>query len=196
VRRLRERQDVTLLVGTAQLRCRVVVVNGKEAVLQPSDPPRVSRHELEGTASLIFGHAGNLVALKGRALWNAHEGDELDLRFSVHDGVHLPQQREASRLGIPLAVRVGTAPARTVDVSADGLSLEGAAFGGPGTLLELELDIPDNQAPLLCRGRVVRTSPALTALQFVDLPPADRERLARFVLAVQRMLVSGELQAS
>jgi PilZ domain len=190
VRRLRERQDVTLLVGTAQLRCRVVVVERDEAVLQPVETPRLSRHELEGACSLIFGHGGNVVALKGRVQWSE------DLRFRVHDGVQLPQQRESHRLGIPLAVRVGTVSARTLDVSADGLSLEGGSFGAAGALLDLELDIPDNAPLMRCQGRIVRTSPKLTAVQFVDLPAESRERLARFVLAVQRMLVSGELQAS
>jgi c-di-GMP-binding flagellar brake protein YcgR len=42
---------------------------------------------------------------------------------------------------------------------------------------------------------VVRATPELTALRFTDLPAADRERLRRFIFAVQRMLASGELKA-
>ena len=190
MRRLRERQDATLLVGTTQLRCRVVAVNSNEAALRPVVAPRISRHELEGPASLIFGHEGILVALKGRARWDGEARD--DLRFTVRDGVQLPQQRMSSRLEIPLDVRVDGAPARAVDVSADGISLDGA-FGAAGATVALELDLPDHAPALRCQGRVVRSTIALTAVQ-LDLPAADRERLSRFIFAVQRMLASGELE--
>ncbi len=184
---------MTLLVGATQLRCRVVAVNRDEAALKPVVAPRVSRQELEGRASLIFGHSGILVALKGRAHWGEDADD--DLRFRVRDGVQVPQQRSSSRLHIPLDVRVDGAAARTIDISADGLSLEGGAFGPADTLLDVELDVPDHEPPLCCHGRVVRASPALTAVQFTDIAPAQRERLARFIFAVQRMLASGELKA-
>ena len=192
MRRLNERQDVTLLVGATQLRCRVVAINRDEAALQPIVAPRVSRTELEGQASLIFGHRGILVALKGRARWGEQDDD---LRFTVRDGVQVPQQRSASRLRIPLDLRVGDVPARTVDVSADGLSLEGGTFGDAGTELDLELEVPDHEGPLRCSGVVVRSTIKLTAVQFTDLAAADRERLSRFIFAVQRMLASGELKA-
>jgi hypothetical protein len=192
VRRLRERQDVTLLVGATQLRCRVVAINRDEAALQPVVAPRVSRQELEGPASMIFGHQGILVALKGRARWSAD--DDHDLRFTVRDGVQVPQQRSSSRLHIPLDIRVNGEAARTIDISADGLSLAGS-FGKAGAPLELELDLPDHEPPLRCQGRVVRAKVELTAVRLVDLPKADRDRLGRFIFAVQRMLASGELKA-
>src|SRR5687767_6145160 len=118
MRRLREQQDVTLLVGATQLRCRVVAVNRDEAALRPVTAPRVSRQELEGAASMIFAHQGILIALKGRASWGFEEDD---LRFNVRDGVQVPQQRSASRLRIPLDVTVLTThgervQARTMDV--------------------------------------------------------------------------------
>jgi hypothetical protein len=193
VRRLREQQDVTLLVGATQLRCRVVAVSRDETALKPTTAPRVSRQELEGAASLIFGHKGILVALKGRARWGEDADD--DLRFTVRDGVQVPQQRSSSRLHIPLDVRVDGMATRTVDVSADGLSLEGGGFGDTDAVLELDLDVPDHHGPLQVHGRIVRTSPELTAVQFTDIAPAQRERLAGFIFAVQRMLASGELKA-
>jgi hypothetical protein len=198
VRRLREQQDVTLLVGATQLRCRVVAINRDEAALRPSTAPRVSRQELEGAASLIFGHQGILVALKGRASW----GDEADdLRFTVRDGVQVPQQRSASRLRIPLDVTVLTgagAPvqARTVDISAAGLSLSGGGFGEPDEVVELEIEVPDHERPIACHGRIVRGNVEMTALQFTDLSGPDEERLARFIFAVQRLLASGELRTA
>lgn len=193
MRRLRERQDVTLLVGATQLRCRVVAVNRDEAALQPVIAPRVSRQEIEGPASLIFGHKGVLVALKGRVHWSDNASD--DLRFAVRDGVQVPQQRSSSRLQIPLDVSVDGVQARTLDISADGLSLDGGTFGQAGAALKLELELPDHEPALRCGGTVVRSTVALTAVKFSGLEPADRERLSRFIFAVQRMLASGELKA-
>ena len=197
MRRLREQQDVTLLVGATQLRCRVVAVNSDETALKPFTAPRVSRQELEGAASLIFAHKSILVALKGRATWGVEEDD---LRFAVRDGVQVPQQRSASRLRIPLDVTVLTGgervQARTLDVSAVGLSLEGSGFGTPEDVVELEIDVPDNQPPIACRGRIVRGTIEMTAVAFEDLSADERERLARFIFAVQRLLASGELEAS
>ncbi len=189
---------MTLLVGATQLRCHVVAVNGEEAALRPSVAPRVSRQELEGAASLIFGHRGSLVALKGRASWGA-EAD--DLRFVVRDGVQVPQQRSSSRLRIPLDVTVLTpeghrVQGRTIDVSSDGLSLAGGGFGEADALIGLEIDLPDHHQPLACHARVVRATIEMTATRFTDLGAADHERLSRFIFAVQRLLASGELQAS
>ena len=184
---------MTLLVGATQLRCRVVAVNRDEAALQPIVAPRVSRSELEGQASLIFGHRGALVALKGRARWGEQDDD---LRFVVRDGVQVPQQRSASRLRIPLDVVIDGRQARTVDISVAGLSLEGGGFGVPGTELALEVDLPDHESALRCAGTVVRTTDELTAVQFVELTKQDADRLGRFIFAVQRMLASGELEAS
>lgn len=183
---------MTLLVGATQLRCRVVAVNRDEAALRPTVAPRVSRQELEGAASLIFGHKGSLVALKGRARWASDD----DVRFAVRDGVQVPQQRSASRLRIPLDVTVGEQTTHTVDISANGCSLEGGGYGAAGEVLQLELDVPDHEGILRCRGTVVRTNPTLTAIAFVDLPAGDADRLSRFIFAVQRMLASGELRAS
>ena len=198
MRRLREQQDVTLLVGATQLRCRVVAVNRDEAALKPSTPPRVSRQELEGAASLIFAHQSTLIALKGRASWGVEEDD---LRFTVRDGVQVPQQRSASRLRIPLDVSVLTAhgervEARTLDISAVGLSLAGGGYGEPGDVVGLELDVPDHQPTIACRGRIVRGTIEMTAIAFSDLSVEERERLARFIFAVQRLLAGGELEAS
>jgi hypothetical protein len=198
VRRLREQQDVTLLVGATQLRCRVVAVNRGEAALKPFTAPRVSRQELEGAASLIFGHRGILVALKGRASWGVEEDD---LRFTVRDGVQVPQQRSAARLRIPLDVTVLTPggerlQATTVDVSAAGVSLAGGGFGEPQSVVGLEIDVPDHRQPIACHARIVRGNIEMTAVEFTDLDPVDRDRLARFIFAVQRLLASGELDAA
>ena len=197
MRRLREQQDVTLLVGATQLRCRVVAINSDEAALKPFTAPRVSRQELEGAASLIFAHRGILVALKGRASWGIEEDD---LRFTVRDGVQVPQQRSASRLRIPLDVTVVTddarVQARTVDVSAAGLSLAGGGYGEPDSTIGLEFEVPDHRPPIACHGRIVRGTIEMTAIEFTDLDAGDRDRLARFIFAVQRLLASGELEAS
>lgn len=197
MRRLLEQQDVTLLVGATQVRCRVVAINSDEAALKPLTTPRVSRQELEGPASLIFGHQGVLVALKGRASWGVEHDD---VRFRVRDGVHIPQQRSASRLRIPLDATILTSAgeritARTIDVSAAGMSISGSGVGAPGDTVGIELDVPDHEPALACHGRIVRATIELTGIAFTDLPRAERDRLARFIFAVQRLLASGELKA-
>lgn len=189
---------MTLLVGTTQLRCRVVAVNRDEAALRPVVAPRVTRQEIQGAASLMFGHRGMPVALKGRATWG-EEAD--DLRFSVRDGVQVPQQRTASRLRIPIEVTVLTSDGRrvsghTLDVSAVGVSLAGSGFGEPEEVVGLEMEVPDDRPGIACHGRIVRATTEMTAIEFEDLPVADGSRLARFIFAVQRLLASGELEAS
>jgi len=42
----------------------------------------------------------------------------------------------------------------------------------------------------------VRGTIEVTAVEFSDLDALDRDRLARFIFAVQRLLASGELEAS
>jgi c-di-GMP-binding flagellar brake protein YcgR len=113
----------------------------------------------------------------------------------------VPQQRSASRLRIPLDVTVLTpagerVQAQTLDVSAAGCSLAGAGFGAPGDELGLEIDLPDHEPAMACHGRIVRGSIEMTAVEFTDVGEADRDRLARFIFAVQRLLASGELEAS
>ena len=186
------------MVGAAQLRCRVVAVNRDEAAIRPYIAPRISREEVEGPASLIFGHRDGLIALKGRATWGPTADD---LRFVVRDGVQMPQQRVASRLRIPLDVCVLTSAgerirAQTVDVSSNGVSLAGGGYGELDDVVGIEIDLLDHQEPLGCHGRIVRGSIEMTAVEFTDQEPADAERLASFIFAVQRLLASGELEAS
>ena len=198
MKRLSEQQDVTLLVGATQLRCRVVAINGDEAALRPSTAPRVSRQEVEGAASLMFAHRGSFVALKGRASWG-EEAD--DLRFVVRDGVQVPELRQASRLRIPLEATVLSAfgerlHAQTMDVSATGVSLAGGGFGAPGDDIGIEIELPDHGGPLACHARLVRGDIEMTAVEFTSLTTEDADRLGRFVFSVQRLLAGGELEAS
>ncbi|MDQ4126109.1 MAG: hypothetical protein M3134_11015, partial [Actinomycetota bacterium] len=77
-----------------------------------------------------------------------------------------------------------------------GLSLSGGGFGELDDVVGLELEVPDDGPALACHGRIVRGTLEMTALTFTDLSAAARDRLARFVFAVQRLLASGELEAS
>jgi PilZ domain len=194
VRRLRDRQDVTLLVGSTYVECRVIAVTTAEAALQPLLQPEFKREELSKPASLMFMHEGLLVVLKGHARWN--DLRQQDLRFMVADGVQVPQQRRSSRLRIPLGVTVNGVSASTYDISADGLSLEGEIFGEPGAALDLWIEVPGEDVPLRTAGSVIRSRDGLTAVRFVGLVPRDRERLERFIFAVQRMLATGEIPVS
>ncbi len=190
VRRLAEHQEVDLLAGTTRLRCRVVAVTARQAALQPLDADDGARRDIDGPASLIFGHHGLLVALNGDAHWG-EDGD--DVRFAVRDGVQVPDQRAAARLRLSLEIAVrpldGEAfGARLVDLSSGGLSLAGGGLGFPGTELEVTLPLPDREPPLNCRARIVRASAERTGLRFLPLTHAERSRLDRCIFAIQRLM--------
>jgi PilZ domain len=191
VRRLRERQDVTLLVGSTYVECRVINVTMAEAALQPLVKPDFKRDELSKPASIMFVHDGLLVVLKGHARWSTVE--QQDLRFMVADGVQVPQQRRSARLRIPLDVSVDGSASRTYDISRDGMSLAGDRFGAAGAALDLWIEIPGEEIPIRTTGSVVRTGDGMTAVRFIGLNDRDRGRLERFIFAVQRMLASGEI---
>ena len=79
--------------------------------------------------------------------------------------------------------------ALTVDVSAGGIRLVTDELLEPGTVLELELKLPDREAPVACTAEVVRsvfveggpnTSAHVTvesALKFTQIDPKDQSLL-------------------
>jgi type II secretory ATPase GspE/PulE/Tfp pilus assembly ATPase PilB-like protein len=75
----------------------------------------------------------------------------------------------------------------TRDLSAGGLLFLAQEPLAAGSVLELKLEIPDGEDPLECLGRVVRTEEVEsgkfyeTAVCFLDLAPAVRGRIDRFV---------------
>ncbi|WP_305045821.1 PilZ domain-containing protein [Geoalkalibacter sp.] len=108
----------------------------------------------------------------------------------------LPLVPRPPRLAQRLEVRFGRAGRLTrqgmsIDLSTGGLFLHAAADVTTGTLLSIALHLPDRQPPLACRARVAWINqpesalkpryPQGLGLQFLDLSPADRERLELFL---------------
>jgi hypothetical protein len=72
-----------------------------------------------------------------------------------------------------------------VDVSAAGLSVEGGGYAAAGRELDLELDIPDHEPPLRCRGTGRAHGPGAHRHGVRRLGVAERDRLGRFIFAVR-----------
>lgn len=200
MRRLSEGQNVTLLYGTSRLRCCVIAVERGEAALHPlrmMSKPMHGDADNVNEATLAFDYQGTLVAISGWLRWGSEH--DADVRFHAK-GVHVPQQRESSRLRIALGVRVhwpdgSTTDARTADISAGGLSVRPAGPAQAGDTIGVEIAIPDRLPPLETRVLVVRATRQVTAGPFLDIPEPQRQRLSRFVFAVQRMIATGEVAA-
>jgi hypothetical protein len=193
VRRLRDFQIVGLdTSGTGEV-CRVVAVDGTEAVLEPEFPEAVSALALPARASLSFETGRHPVLLSGAAGAGPLAGT---LRFWVTDDVGVPPLRLRPRLKADFAVRVTALqadgrrtgfpePFTTRDVSAGGISIAGHR-AAPGTALAVELDVPGVPRPLTCTGRVVRELPFGSAVAFTDLEPGLAATLDRIIFTVRR----------
>jgi PilZ domain len=194
MRRLREQQFVEIHLETDDpaITCRVAAVTGAVATLireqEPEEalPPASAGH-------LVFEHQGSLVALRGIAA--SLSTDEPKIEFVVIDNVVLPERRAAER--IPLAATVRLSPAGpeadqatridtvTADISITGALVERrAGLGKQELAMELRFD-PD-PAPITCRAQPVRETPTHIGLKFVDMPEADRARLAGIIFRYQR----------
>ncbi|HTU85720.1 MAG TPA: PilZ domain-containing protein [Solirubrobacteraceae bacterium] len=194
MRRLHEQQIVEIHLETDDpaITCRVASVTGAVATLMregdagESLPPAATGH-------LVFEHHGSLVALRGIAA-SLSEG-EPKIEFVVIDNVVLPERRAAER--IPLAAAVSLRPAGaqddanatietiTADVSITGALIERRAGVG-AQKLAMELRFTPDPAPISCHAQPVRETPTHVGLKFVDMPEADRARLAGIIFRYQR----------
>ena len=78
----------------------------------------------------------------------------------------------------------------TYDVSEGGIFVETNSPAPPGTALELEFSLPEEANPIRAKGRAVRAllpgnvppgRPPGLGIQFVELSPADAEKIRSFV---------------
>jgi len=87
-------------------------------------------------------------------------------------------------LGISVAALGRQWQAKTIDLSPYGVRIAlpaGPATLPAGTIAELQLSLPDEQAPLVLGGRVVRTDPDGVAFNFVNLSARRFSRLKHLV---------------
>jgi hypothetical protein len=192
MRRLTERQAAVLDLAEEAIECVVEAVAADEATLAPLSPadaayiPRLGR-----AAALVFESSGRRVRLRG-AVWRA--AAEGRLRFVGGAGADLPARRQAPRAGAELPVEVteldaGGAPAGpprrlvTSDVSLGGLGVRAGAWAPRrDASVAFALELP--AAPAI-RGtaRVLRVADGIVGLEIASVAPADRARLAAFLIA-------------
>jgi hypothetical protein len=199
MKRLVADEVVGLSVGDTTVDCRVASVTGGEAALVPLRPGDATLlPAASSSATLVFTHRGGLVMLRG-AMYRA--GDAADLRFGESSrpasAGAAEQRRRAARIDIGLLASVtvlrddGT-PAGderqflTRDMSLGGLALNtGHATLSNGSLVRFTVTLPD-LSQIGGTARVVRAVTGMCGVKFEEVAPADRVRLAGFLVSAQR----------
>jgi len=107
-------------------------------------------------------------------------------------------RRRYARVGVVLDVTVEAAgrrwQAKTVDLSPYGVKVRLPANAAPltrGALLQLQIDLPDGDAPLFLTASVVRTDRDGVGLNFADLQDHHVGRLKTFVDLLLETLSDG-----
>jgi hypothetical protein len=192
MRRLREQQIVEIHLETDEpaITCRVASVTGAVATLileqQTEEPlPPAS------TGHLVFEHQGSLVALRGIAA--SLSTDEPKIEFVVIDNVVLPERRAAERIPLAATVRLSAIGGDhgqnittiTADISITGALVERRAGLGSQELA-MEIHFNADPSPITCHAQPVRDTPTHIGIKFVDMPEADRARLAGIIFRYQR----------
>lgn len=82
----------------------------------------------------------------------------------------------------------------TKDISGGGVCIVGEEHWEPGTAVEMELRLPDRDAPITCRGEVVwrrevgrrsrrsATAPVEIGMKFVVIDPKDQKTLLQYAV--------------
>jgi hypothetical protein len=188
--------------------CRVVAVDGGQAVLEPRALSEVAEMALPSPATLTFDTARHPILLTGNVDAGPIPGT---LRFWVTDDVGVRPLRLRPRLKAELSVRITPTDQTgqrtgfaqdyaTTDVSAGGIAVSGLGLGR-GDWVRVDLAVPGlDGAPVACRGYVVRRVAAegtVTAVAFADLDPRVADALDRLIFAVrQRVARQAFLQRS
>jgi len=199
MKRLLENQVVALSVGDTGIDCTVAALSRGEAELHPVRPAEAKLLPAASpSATLVFTSRGGLVMLRG-ALYRTGCAEEL--RFaegtSPTASVTAEQRRRAARVEIALPTSVTAVAADgtlegeeqelvTRDVSLGGLALETRrAPLRNGSLLRFRVTLPD-MSEIGGTARVVRAAGSVCGLRFEDVAPADRMKLASYLVATQR----------
>jgi hypothetical protein len=192
MRRLTAGRPVVLDLEEEAIDCRVVAAGDGDATLEPlaaADAAYIP--SLGRAAALVFETTGGRARVSGAVSRGPEDGQ---LRFVAGGGADLPQRRQAARVDADLAVALtaltaGGEPAgeaqrlRTSDVSIAGI---GVRVGGwalsVGDLVAFSLELPA-APPVAGTARVLRVAGGLAGLVLADIAPAERARLAAFLIA-------------
>ncbi|MEA2321753.1 MAG: hypothetical protein QOD81_1603 [Solirubrobacteraceae bacterium] len=189
--RLGELQAVVLDVGEEAIDCRVAVVLADQATIEPVSAADASYiPSLGRAATLVFDVRGAKVRVPGAVRRGPLEGQ---LRFKAGGGEALPRRRRAPRVGAEVAVEVTplgddgepAAPSQrlqTSDVSLGGVGVRvGSWSAAIGAVVSLALELPG--PPMTATARVMRLDDGIAGLELTKITPADRARLAAFLIA-------------
>jgi c-di-GMP-binding flagellar brake protein YcgR len=143
---------------------------------------------------MSFIHEGSLVGLRGVAT-TASE-DMTELAFVVSDGVQVEERRVAERVELITRARIaaitdheagGESPTDTftADISLGGVRIQHRPGLGAGPGFRVELFFAGDPTPIACEAQLARRTPTHLGLRFIDLPAAERSRLARILTEYQ-----------
>jgi PilZ domain-containing protein len=190
MRRLAVTQPVVLDLEEEAIECVVEAIAGEETTIAPlaaADAGYIP--SLGRSAALVFaGGAGARTRVRG-AVHRGSGGGRL--RFVAgRGGSDLPARRQAARAGVALEAElepVGAGePARrlaTSDVSIGGIGVRvGDWAPAEGALLRFALALPA-APPIRGTARVLRVAGGVAGLEIAEIAPADRARLAAFLIA-------------
>jgi len=151
-------------------------------------PCSLSQSELDG---LIVEYANPCGRVRFTGDMSTTAGQDC-VRLNVDNPqlVSVVQQRAYVRVTVQLPVSIetdgGSLPTMTVDVSGGGMLLADHGRLIRGETVPFELELPGAR-PIAGTARTVRfDAEARPALEFVSIPMADRWRLVRFTLDLQR----------
>ena len=193
--RLHDGQLVTLDLGEEEIGCHVEAVEGDDVLLSPVSVADAGYIPSLGRPGVLIYEIGNeRVRCAGAVRRGTRDGS---LAFSAGDADLAPRRR-ALRVAatlqlelVPLSGRDGTSPGparrlRTSDASIVGL---GVRVDEPpplaiGATVGFTLELPD-PSTVSGTARVLRTDDDTAGLEFLQMAPGDRARLAAFLLAGQ-----------
>jgi hypothetical protein len=197
VRRLRDYNDVTLILEGRRAPAVVVATAGDRVWLEPHRDSQRVESTLPASARISFAYERQFVMLSGRAL--RHPTGCIE--FRGEDQGRVENVRKTARLAVELPVTItvtGAQPVqtKTVDLGRGGL-LAAAPYVAPaGAEATLDIEMPDDVPDVSARGRVVRTAPQGTAFEFLELDAAEADRLETIVIAVRRRIAQRKIEIS
>jgi hypothetical protein len=188
MRGLSPSQPVVLDLEEEAIDCIVESVSGDETALAPvvaADAAYIPR--LGRAAALVFGSGAGRARVPGAV----HRGPEAGrLRFVSGAGADLPARRQTARTGVELPVAVGapgdpggSQPRWSSDVSLGGLGVRADDWAPAiGDVVTVAIELPSAPA-VHGLARVLRVANGVAGLEFTEISPADRGRLAAFLIA-------------
>lgn len=186
MRRLSPSQPVVLDLTEEAIECVVEALEGDTATLAPLAAADAGYIPSLGRAgALVFAAGAGRARVPGAVYRAPAEGR---LRFVAGDGAGLPARRQTARAGVDLEVELvppGGEARRltTTDVSLGGIGVGVGAWAPvEGTRLAFVLELPA-PPPIRGTGRVLRVADGVVGLEFTDIAPSDRARLAAFLIA-------------